>query len=86
MDSNTSLGLKFTKAYKDFTKNLVSISKNISPQEIKICMCIKMSYSNAQILDHFKISPSTLANLRSSIRHKMGLSRSKSLTNSILSI
>ena len=33
--------VKFAVIYPDFTKNLVSISKNLSPLEIKICMCIK---------------------------------------------
>jgi len=83
---NKKFEITFAKIYPEFTKRLVKQADGLSPQEVKVCMCIKMSYSNAQILDHFKISPSTLANLRSSIRHKMGLSRSKSLTNFVLSI
>ena len=78
--------LRFAKIYPSFTKNLVAVVDNLTPSEIKVCMCVKMSYSNAQILKHLKISQSTLANLRSSIRHKIGLSRSISLTNAILSI
>lgn len=78
--------VKFAVIYPDFTKNLVSISKNLSPLEIKICMCIKMSFSTLQIKNYLNISNSTLANLRSSIRHKLGVSRSTSLTNAILSI
>jgi len=78
--------ITFAKIYPDFTKNLVCLKGNLSPSEIKICMCIKMSYSNIQIKEHMKISNSTIANLRSSVRHKMGLERSQSLTNSILCI
>ena len=78
--------VKFAVIYPDFTKNLVSISKNLSPLEIKICMCIKMSFSTLQIKNYLNISNSTISNLRSSIRKKMGLSRSQSLTNSILCI
>ena len=78
--------LRFAKIYPDFTKNLVHLVDNLSPSEIKICMCIKMSYSNAQIKAFMKISDSTIANLRSSVRHKLGLERSKSLTNAILLI
>ncbi len=78
--------LRFAKIYPSFTKNLVMLVDNLTPSEIKVCMCIKMSFSNSQILKHLKISASTLANLRSSIRHKIGLSRSKSLTNFVLSI
>mgnify|MGYP001475410917 FL=1 len=78
--------VKFAVIYPDFTKNLVSISKNLSPLEIKICMCIKMSFSTSQIKNYLNISNSTISNLRSSIRKKMGLTRAQSLTNSILCI
>ena len=78
--------ITFAKIYPDFTKNLVCLKGNLSPSEIKICMCIKMSYSNIQIKEHMKISNSTIANLRSSVRHKLGLERSQSLTNVILVI
>ena len=78
--------LKFAKIYPDFTKNLVRLVDNLSPSEIKICMCIKMTYSNMQIKDYMKISDSTIANLRSSVRNKLGLKRTQSLTNAILLI
>ena len=78
--------ITFAKIYPDFTKNLVCLKGNLSPSEIKICMCIKMSYSNIQIKEYMKISDSTIANLRSSVRHKLGLERSQSLTNVILVI
>ena len=76
--------LRFAELYPSFTKNLVKLAHNLTPSEIKVCMRIKMSFSNSQILKHLKISPSTLANLRSSVRHKIGLNRNESLTNFIL--
>ena len=78
--------MTFAKIYPDFTKNLAHSVDNLSTSEIKVCMYIKMSYSNIQIKEHMKISDSTLANLRSSVRHKLGLERSRSLTNAILLI
>ena len=86
LELSESFELKFAKIYPNFTKDLVSLVDNLSPSEIKICMCIKMSYSNVQIKDKMKISDSTIANLRSSVRHKLGLERSQSLTNAILLI
>ena len=86
LEVTESFELKFAKIYPDFTKDLVNLVDNLSPSEIKICMCVKMSYSNVQIKDYMKISDSTIANLRSSVRHKLGLERSKSLTNAILLI
>ena len=77
---------RFANIYPEFTKSLVSKSQYLSPSEVKVCMCIKMSFSNIQIREHMKISQSTLANLRSSIRHKIGISRPTSLANVILSI
>ena len=78
--------MTFAKIYPDFTKNLAHSVDNLSPSEIKVCMCIKMSYSNIQIKENMKISDSTLANLRSSVRHKLDLERSRSLTNAVLLI
>ncbi|MFL2617998.1 MAG: hypothetical protein ACJ0P0_10465 [Flavobacteriaceae bacterium] len=86
LEVTESFELKFAKIYPDFTKDLVNLVDNLSPSEIKICMCIKMSYSNIQIKDYMKISDSTIANLRSSVRHKLDLERSQSLTNAILLI
>ena len=78
--------LTFAKIYPDFPSKLVQVRDGLSPQEIKVCMCIKMSFSNTQTQEYLKISKSTLANLRSSVRKKLGLERSKSLTNAILCI
>ena len=86
MEVKENFELRFAKIYPDFTRDLVGLMDNLTPSEIKICMCIKMSYSNAQIKDYMKISDSTIANLRSSVRHKLGLERSESLTNAILVI
>ena len=83
---NKRFEITFAKIYPDFTKNLAHSVDNLSPSEIKVCMCIKMSYSNIQIKDYMKISDSTLANLRSSVRHKLDLERSRSLTNAVLLI
>jgi|TARA_B110001452_G_scaffold23919_1_gene18985 DNA-binding CsgD family transcriptional regulator len=78
--------LKFAKVYPDFTKRLVKVSNDLSPQEIKVCMFVKMSFSNTQIQEYLKISKSSLANLRSSIRKKLKLKRNESLTNKILAL
>ena len=83
---NKKFEITFAKIYPEFTKRLVKLADGLSPQEVKVCMCIKMSFSNTQIQDHLKISKSTLANLRSSVRNKFGLQRSNSLSNAILCI
>jgi DNA-binding CsgD family transcriptional regulator len=86
MDIKDNFEIKFAKAYPKFTKNLVLKIDDITPQEVKICMCLKMSFSNENIREFLKISERTLANARSSIRHKLGVERSKNLSNTILCI
>ena len=78
--------ITFAKIYPDFTKKLVQSKSNLTPQEVRVCMCMRMSFSNAQIREHLNISVNTLANTRSSIRNKFGLKRSESLTKAIICI
>lgn len=81
-----SFEVTFAKIYPDFTRDLIKSCGELTSTEVKVCMMLKINYSNKKILDKLNISKSTLANLRSSIRHKLGLERSKSLTNAILCI
>lgn len=86
MDTTYHFEIQFADAYPDFTKNLVLRNQDISPQEIKICMCIKMSFTSEQTRKLLNISESTLANLRSGIRKKLALKRADSLINTIILI
>ena len=76
--------MNFASTYPSFAENLVSTYEELSLQEIKICMCIKMCYSNAQIQDQLDISQSTLFNLRSSIRKKMKLKKTDNLKKRVI--
>ena len=77
---------KFAKIYPNFTNNLIKTCNELTSSEVRVCMLLRMSYPNKDILKKLDISNSTLTNLRSSIRKKNGLKRSESLTNFILSI
>ena len=74
----------FASTYPSFAENLVSTYEELSLQEIKICMCIKMCYSNTQIQKQLDISQSTLFNLRSSIRKKMKLKKADNLKKRVI--
>ena len=69
--------MEFAKIYPNFTKKLIQLNEELTFTEVKICMYIKMNFSNKQILDLMRISDSTLSNLRSSIRKKLSLDRKK---------
>ena len=84
MSETKTFEFKFAKIYPNFTRNLVEACGELTSTEIRVCMLIKMNYSNKEIIKNLNISSSTLANSRSSIRKKMGLKRNKNLSNFLL--
>ena len=78
--------VEFAKIYPNFTKELIRLNNELTITEVKICMYIKMNFSNKQILDIMHISESTLSNLRSSVRKKIGLDRKKGLFNVLVNL
>ena len=81
-----SFEVTFAKIYPDFTRDLIKSCGTLTSTEVKVCMMLKINYSNKKILDELNISNSTLTNLRSSVRKKMGLKRSQNLSNTLLSL
>tara|TARA_X000001036_G_C20202394_1_gene612087 strand:- start:245 stop:505 length:261 start_codon:yes stop_codon:yes gene_type:complete len=84
MSETKNFEFEFAKIYPNFTRNLVEACGELTSTEIRVCMLIKMNYSNKEIIKNLNISSSTLANSRSSIRKKMGLKRNKNLSNFLL--
>tara|TARA_A100001011_G_scaffold58746_1_gene58106 strand:- start:1905 stop:2162 length:258 start_codon:yes stop_codon:yes gene_type:complete len=82
----TNFEIEFAKIYPDFTQKLVNLNGELTFTEVKICMYIRMNFTNKQILDLMQISESTLSNLRSSIRKKLNLERKKGLFNKIINL
>ncbi len=78
--------IEFAKIYPNFTKRLININRDLTFTEVKVCMFIRMNFSNKQILKFMEISDSTLSNLRSSIRKKMNLERSEGLFSIIINL
>ena len=78
--------IEFAKIYPEFTKDLNSKVDNQTSSEIKICMFIRMNYDSKSIQKQMGISRSTFFNSCSSIRKKLKLKRSVSLSNAIISV
>ena len=78
--------VEFAKVYPNFTKKLIQLNEQLTFTEVKICMYIKMNFSNKQILELLHISQSTLSNLRSNIRKKLNLDRKKGLFTTIIKL
>ena len=86
MSMQQNFEIEFAKIYPNFTKKLVQLNEQLTYTEVKICMYIKMNFSNKQILDLMHISESTLSNLRSNIRKKLNLDRKKGLFTTIIKL
>lgn len=79
MSLKINFEIEFAKIYPDFTQKLVKAYSELTFTEVKICMFLKLNFSNKQILEFMDISDSTLSNLRSSIRKKLNLKRTQGL-------
>lgn len=78
--------IEFAKIYPDFTKKLIQLCGDLTYTEVKICMYLRINFSNKQILEFMNISESTLSNLRSSIRKKLNLKRTEGLFTIIINL
>ena len=79
MIAEQNFEIEFAKIYPDFTKKLIQLNSDLTFTEVKICMYLRINFSNKQILEYMDISDSTLSNVRSSIRKKLNLKRTEGL-------
>ena len=86
MVAEQNFEIEFAKIYPNFTKKLVQLNNNLTFTEVKICMYLRINFSNKQILDCTDISESTLSNVRSSIRKKLDLKRTEGLFTKITNL
>ena len=78
--------IEFAKIYPNFTKKLIQLNSYLTFTEVKICMYLRINFSNKQILEYMDISDSTLSNVRSSIRKKLNLKRTEGLFTKITNL
>ena len=86
MVADQNFEIEFAKIYPDFTKNLIQLNSDLTFTEVKICMYLRINFSNKQILEYMDISDSTLSNVRSSIRKKLRIDRTQGLFNTITNL
>lgn len=86
MVAEQNFEIQFAKIYPDFTKNLIQLNSDLTFTEVKICMYLRINFSNKQILEYMDISDSTLSNVRSSIRKKLNINRTQGLLNTITNL
>jgi DNA-binding CsgD family transcriptional regulator len=76
----------FVANYPDYVNKVLTKAPNLTQSEIRVCMYVKMNLSNKEILEKDHISPSTLNNMRHSIRKKMKLKREDNLVLTLLKV
>ena len=76
----------FVSNYPDYINKVLNKSPNLTQSELRVCMYINMNLSNKEILEKDQISPSTLNNMRHSIRKKIKLKRKNNLVLSLLKV
>ncbi len=86
MVAEQNFEIQFAKIYPDFTKNLIQLNSDLTFTEVKICMYLRINFSNKQILEYMDISDSTLSNVRSSIRKKLNINRTQGLFTTITNL
>ena len=86
MVSEQNFEIEFAKIYPNFTRDLIRSCGDLTYTEVKICMYLRINFSNKQILEFMNISESTLSNLRSSIRKKLNLKRTEGLFTIIINL
>lgn len=86
MVAEQNFEIQFAKIYPDFTKNLIQLNSDLTFTEVKICMYLRINFSNKQILEYMDISDSTLSNARSSIRKKLNINRTQGLFTTITNL
>jgi DNA-binding CsgD family transcriptional regulator len=86
MVAEQNFEIEFAKIYPDFTKKLIKLNTDLTFTEVKICMYLRINFSNKQILEYMDISDSTLSNVRSSIRKKLRIDRTQGLFNTITNL
>ncbi len=77
---------RFVNVHKDFFDALHKINPNLTPTEIKICSFIRLNMTSKDIAILTNRSLRTIEGNRTSIRKKLNLNNSDSLTKYLLSV
>ena len=62
MVSEQNFEIEFAKIYPNFTRDLIRSCGDLTYTEVKICMYLRINFSNKQILEFMNISESTFSN------------------------
>ncbi|MBK5719837.1 hypothetical protein JGH11_03015 [Dysgonomonas sp. Marseille-P4677] len=78
--------ITFEEKHPDFFMKLKKISPDITPNDLKICMCLRLNYDSKEIAQMLNLSVRTVENNRSKIRKKLNIPSNIHLTDFLLDL
>ena len=78
--------MTFEQKHPGFFMKLKTISSEITPSDLKICMCLRLNYDSKEIAQMLNLSIRTVDNNRSKLRAKLMVPRNIHLTDFLISI
>ena len=76
----------FQQVHHGFSERILSTHKNLSPNDLRLCILLRANLTTKEIADLLNISPRGVEIARYRIRKKINLPRTENLTRYILSI
>lgn len=78
--------LSFEQKHPTFFLNLKKISPDFTPNDLRLCMCLRLNFDSKKIADLMNLSVRTIDNNRSKLRKKLNLSHDANLTEFLLEL
>lgn len=76
----------FNNAYPGFVQTINAIIHGLTPNEVRLCILIRLNISSKEIARLINITPESVNKARYRLRKKIGLTRQKDLYQFLLSI
>lgn len=83
---SVKLSEHFNNIYPEFTRSLMSLNSELTPNDIKICMMIKLNMSTKEMADVLSQSVRTIESTRYRLRRKLKLDSKENLGNFLMNL
>ena len=78
--------VSFEQKHPNFYNNLRKISSDLTPNDLRLCICLRLNFSSKEISEIMNLSARTVDNNRSRLRKKLDLPSETNLTDFLLTL
>lgn len=78
--------VSFEQKHPNFYNNLRKISTDLTPNDLRLCICLRLNFSSKEISEIMNLSARTVDNNRSRLRKKLNLPSDTNLTDFLLTL